>query len=158
MPEKLTWQQKVARRDELLKQCDDHYREIGDEEPSGDQIKQVADWNREIEELEAGIDESRDYHELKGRLTSAYAQRHAELQGGGLVHPVGSPHTGIRQRKTLGQLFVEAKETQDWVIGVAGGPDREITDATEVGKSPPIQFARKDLIVYGDGTLAPADS
>jgi len=158
MAEKLTWQQKVARRDELLKACDDHYKEVGDADPNADQIKQVADWNREIEELEAGIDESRDYHELKGKLSQAYSQRQAELQNPGPMHPLGDPQQGNRiQRKTLGQLFVEAKETQEWVVGVAGGPGLEITDATNVGKSPPIQFARKDLIVYGDGTLAPGD-
>lgn len=157
MPEKLTWQQKVARRDELLKKCDEHYSEIGDNDPSSEQVKQVADWNREIEELESGIDESREYHELKGRLTAAYAQRQTELALGnnGIAHPVGDPQAPRQQRQTLGQLFVEAKQTKDWIIGVAGGEGREISDNTEVGKSPPIAFARKDLIVYGDGTLAP---
>jgi HK97 family phage major capsid protein len=145
----LTWQEKVAKRDDLLKKCDEHYKAVGDNEPTTDQRKEVSDWNREIEELEAGIDESRDYHELKSRLQGAYSQRQVELAGGAMEHPTANPQLGGRQRKTLGSLFTESKEIRDWLKDIAGGKD-EIPDSAQIGLSPSINYSRKELIVVGD--------
>lgn len=153
----LTWKEAVARRDELLKKCDDHYTAVGDEKPTEEQRKEVADYNREIEELEHVIDESRDYQETKSRLTAAYEARKREMNGGGDINfAAGEAGRRGRDQKTLGEKFTEWDDFQKWVSNLAGGGldygQKEISESTEIGRSPSLPYQRKALVVIGDHT------
>lgn len=155
----LTWKEAVARRDELLKKCNDHYTAVGDETPTEDQRKEVSDYNREIEELEHKIDESRDYQELKSRLTGAYEARQREMggQGGGDMN-FAAGDTGRRgkEQKTLGESFTEWKGFQEWVADLAGGGkaygEMTLSENQSIGISPSMPYQRKALVVVGDHT------
>lgn len=157
----LNWKEAVARRDELLRKCDEHYRDVGDNDPSEEQRKEVADWNREIEECEHKIDESRDYQEQKARLTGMYEARQREMNGaGGFANPSGNGNgNGSGSRKaTLGEQFVEWKGFQDWVRDLAGGNldygQKEISESTTIGKSPSLPYQRKALVIGDTGGAA----
>lgn len=157
----LTWKEAVARRDELLRKCDEHYKAVGDNDPSDEQRKEVGDMNREIEELEHKIDESRDYQETKSRLNAAYETRQRELQGGGMEHPSGDTRTPSRQA-TLGELYTESKEFRDWVVDLAGG-NREygakpVPESAPVGNSPSFSYNRKALIIGETGSATPTSA
>lgn len=164
MPKKvseLTWKEAVARRDELLRKCDEHYRSVGDEDPSEDQRKEVADFNREIEELELKIDDSRDYQEMKSRLTRAYEARERELRGGGdIEHQSGRGGGG--RKATLGEQFTEWKEFREWVSDLAGGGLdyglKEISESTKVDKSPSMPYQRKALVIGETGATSPSSA
>lgn len=159
----LNWKEAVARRDELLTKCDEHYRAVGDSDPSEEQRKEVADYNREIEELEHKIDESREYQEMKSRLTGAYEARQRELtaNGGGngsINHPnlVGENKNVGERPSTLGERFTEWKEFQEWISDLAGGKraygEVALSENTAVGFSPSMPYQRKSLVVIGDHT------
>ena len=157
MPKKLTWKEAVARRDELLRKCNDHYAEVGDNEPTDEQKKAVIDMNQEVEELEHQIDESRDYQEMKSRLTGAYAARQHELSSGGMEHPAGDTR-GSSRKATLGEQFTEWKEFREWVSDLAGGGreygTKEVSESTRIDKSPSMPYQRKELVVVGDHTAS----
>jgi HK97 family phage major capsid protein len=153
----LTWKEAVARRDELLRKCDDHYRAVGDDDPTTEQRKEVADFNREIEELEHKIDDNRDYQEMKSRLSDAYAQRQQELAGGGdVAHGAGGGKAS--RPATLGEHFTEWKGFKEWVSDLAGGNLeyglKAISESTTVGKSPALAYDRKALIIGDTGGAA----
>lgn len=159
MAKKLNWKEAVARRDELLRKADEHYRAVGDNDPTDEQKSEVADFNREIEELEHQIDESREYQETKSRLTGMYQARQQELSSG---PPSGGGGGSYSRKETLGEMFSEWKDYRDWVTDLAGGNQeygtKEISENTTIGKSPSMPYQRKALVIGETGSATPTSA
>lgn len=160
---KMNWKEAVAKRTELLGTVNEFYKNIGDQDPSPDQVDYAATCNKSIEDLEAKINASGDFHAMRERHEQAYGRAGntgAPPYGG---EPGGDANTGL-QAKTMGGKFAEFKDYREWVERIAGGTfgtEKFIQDSMSVGNSPPMPVPhslldRKALVTGAAPTSAGA--
>lgn len=154
--ENFNYKEALAKRTELLMSADAFYKEIGDENPTKEQVEQVSAWNKDIEICEHIIAESKDFRDMKERVERAAQEARGQNTG---QPPMPGTMTGMAL-KTLGERFANRAEYQSWIVKVAGGADRQVADSAQIGQDcPPLAFERKDLITGGGlntgGMVAP---
>lgn len=114
---------------------------------------EIKDINKELEQVELEISESKDYLGLKEQ----HLQRSADLdkpQRHGIPYPNGDGK-GKPEAKSVGQRFTEDfQEFKDWRDALA--PHGEIPQTMRVGNSPAMEFDAKALITGSSVTSAGA--
>jgi HK97 family phage major capsid protein len=137
-----------------------------DVEPTAQQREQIKDLNKGIEELENRLKEATEFDGMR----SAHSQKAAEWStpvnrpgaftvGDGrtdIVGPDGKPlaGSGSGARKSLGQMYVQSAEYQDFIKAIA--PSGQIHDTMRIGNSPAFIANVKALITGGSDTSAGA--
>lgn len=143
-----SFKEKAKRLNELSALVTKFWDEVGDEDPSAAQAEQVKDWNKEIETIQADVEQSREFQQMR--------ERHEELKSMlSQAAPGARPGlgAGVRELKSMGEVFTEADEFKEWVASLAG-KNPHISESMRVGNSPPVAF--KSLITGVSDTSAGA--
>lgn len=143
----------VSERIAKIDQVKDIWDKLGDEDPSTEQAEEIKTLNKEIEELEHSISESKSFQQMKEKNLAQSADLE-KLNRGGIPHPNGDGkgNDGV-ERKSVGQQFTEDfQEFKDWREAIA--PHGDIPETMRVGNSPAMHF--KALITGASVTSAGA--
>jgi len=138
-----TLEASVAERNKEIKSFFDN---LGEREPTADEVKQIKDLNKQIEEDEHKILELRD---IEGIKTASVARTQSQAQGTKSIqfpsgtHVMNAPESRgdasvARQFFSIGQAFTESDGFKSWMHQFA--PNGRISDGTRIGTSPPMQL------------------
>lgn len=136
----------IEQQNAKLAEVNKLYDEVGDNEPTADQIKQVSDLNKEIEDLGHKIKDSQGWEEGKQTAQAAKASL-AKLEipgnepGNGGERKSGEGYDAL----SLGDLFVNDPEIKNYFQRIA--PHGVINDKVHV-QTPAIPMHGKSLLPY----------
>jgi HK97 family phage major capsid protein len=128
----MTFKDRIKRQNELLKNVNTFWNQIGEDEPSAEQKEQVKDWNKELETITAEIAESKEFNEMRerhGALAKEFAEPVSRV-------PVGG--ADATERKSMGERFAEDSAFHAWLKQISS--NGIIPENFRVGNSPPVDF------------------
>jgi HK97 family phage major capsid protein len=138
-----------------VKEVEDFWSSVGDEEIGTEQKERIKTLNKEIEELGTSLAESREFVEMRERHESISRDVNAPNRKHAFIGSDGGP-SDVSQ-KTIGEQFAEWDGFQNWLKSLA--PDGRIPETMRVGNSPAYNlegFGVKALTTGASATSAGA--